>query len=148
MSLIDSSRIEDAIVRLSRLQPDSPARWGRMNALSMVEHLANSLEIAMGVQEARPVAPAWLFPLLRPLGLLSLPTPRRLPSTPEFLAPRGRDFPAAVSQLEALLRRFHREVLGNPLARHLHPAFGPLSRLQWAFLQDRHLRHHFRQFGL
>jgi hypothetical protein len=148
MSFIDSSRVEDALARLARLQPEQRPRWGRLDALAMVEHLSNSLEIAMGLRAAPPKAPAWLFPLLGPLSGLPLPTPRGLPSTPEFLAPRGRDFPAAVAELGQLLKRFHREVLGNPQARHLHPVFGPLTRLQWAALQDHHLCHHFRQFGL
>jgi hypothetical protein len=82
------------------------------------------------------------------LGGLPLPIPHGLPSTNEFLAPRGVPFPELRTQVDGLLRRFHRDVLGNPLARHMHPLFGPLTRLQWATLQDRHLDHHLRQFGL
>jgi len=148
MSLIDSSRVERALARLERLAPDRRPRWGRLTATGMVEHLSNSLEVAMGLRPAAAMVPAFLFPLAWAVGRLPLPIPRRLPAAPEFLAARGADFPATVAQLRELLRRFHREVLADPMVRHLHPVFGSLSRLQWAALQDRHLHHHFRQFGL
>lgn len=148
MSLIDSTRVERAVQRLATLQADSRPRWGRLDARGMADHLSNSLEIGLGLRMAAPRAPAWLFPLFRVLGTLPLPIPRGLPTSPEFLARREGGFVEAKARLDALLRRFHREVLGNPLARHPHPVFGPLTRLQWASLQDRHLEHHFRQFGL
>lgn len=148
MSLIDSSRVESAIQRLERLRLDTPPRWGRMQALGMVEHLCNSLEIALGQRIVDPLVPMWLTPLLRTVGLLPFPTPRGLPSTGDFLAGRGKGFEEARQELADLLRRFHREVLANPAASHLHPVFGMMNRLQWAELQDRHLNHHFRQFGL
>ncbi|MDP2359521.1 MAG: hypothetical protein Q8O14_02030 [bacterium] len=148
MSLIDSSRVEWAFARLAGLEDGRRPRWGRLTALGMVEHLANSLEIAMGLRQAKPLAPHFLQILLRPVALLPWPIPPGLPSTVDFLAARGEPFPAALDGLRGLLRRFHREVLADPTARHGHPVFGSLTRLQWAALQDRHLRHHFRQFGL
>jgi hypothetical protein len=147
MSLIDSTRVERHLQRLGSLVADTPARWGRMDATRMLGHLANSLEIAQGLRQAAPILPAFLFPLARLGGMLPLPIPRGLPSTAEFLAPRDGDFGELRDLVEERLRRFHRAVLGDPLARHLHPAFGPLTRLQWATLQDRHLDHHLRQFG-
>ncbi len=148
MSLIDSTRVERALQRLAALTEDSRPRWGRFTALRMLEHLGNSLEIALGLRQTRARVPAFLFPLTRLLGGLPLPVPRGLPSSPEFLEPGGRSFAGTKAHVDGLLRRFHRDVLGNPLARHLHPVFGPLTRLQWAALQDRHLEHHLRQFGL
>jgi len=147
MSLIDSTRVERHLQRLGGLGAATPARWGRLDATRMLEHLANSLEIAQGLRQAAPKLPAFLFPLARLGGLLPLPIPRGMPSTGEFLAPRQLDFPQARALVEERLRGFHRAVLGDPLARHLHPVFGPLTRLQWAALQDRHLDHHLRQFG-
>lgn len=148
MSLIDSSRVESAIKRLGTLDANARPRWGSMSALEMVEHLSNSLEIALGQRQAKALAPTWLTPLLWRLGGLPLPIPHGMPSTNEFLAPRGEDFHAARNTLSQNLRRFHRDVLANPAATHTHPVFGALNRLQWAELQDRHLRHHFKQFGL
>ena len=147
MSLIDSTRVERHLQRLGGLTAVTPARWGRMDATRMLTHLAHSLEIAQGLRPAAPVLPAFLFPLARWGGLLPLPIPRGLPSTREFLAPADESFEQARARLEERLRRFHRAVLGDPLARHMHPVFGPLTRLQWAALQDRHLDHHLRQFG-
>jgi len=148
MSLIDTSRVESAINRLAALRADSIPHWGRMTPLGMVEHLSNSLEIALGLRTAAMLVPSWLAPVLRTVGMLPLPTPRRMPSTPEFLAPRGENFEAARQSLILLLRRFHRDVLTDPTATHDHPVFGAMNRLQWADLQDRHIRHHLGQFGL
>jgi hypothetical protein len=148
MSLIDSSRVESAIQRLSVLDASARPRWGKMDALAMVEHLSNSMEIALGLRQARAVAPSWIAPLLWRLGSLALPIPPGMPSTPEFLAVRGESFEPARAELGRLLRRFHRDALADPAAIHVHPVFGALNRLQWAELQDRHLAHHFKQFRL
>jgi hypothetical protein len=148
MSLIDSSRIEGLLDRVQALEAGTRPRWGRMTPARMLDHLGNSLEIGLGLRQAAPLVPDWLAALLRPACLLPLPIPRRLPSTAEFLTPCSPDLGQARDRFGELLRRFHREVLGNPAARHRHPIFGLLDRRQWAGLQARHIEHHFRQFGL
>ncbi len=148
MSLIDSSRVDIYLQRLEALEEHASPRWGRMSAAAMLEHLIHSLACSIGEESGGQYGPRWLGRLIRPLAMLPLPIPPGLPTTPELIALSGRSFAELKAELAALLRRVHREVLGNPLAKHAHPAFGMLDRLQWAKLQDRHLHHHFRQFRL
>lgn len=148
MSLIDSTVVERFQRRVEALSAETRPRWGRMVPAEMLDHLSNSMEIGMGERVAAPLLPSWLAACVRPFGMLPLPIPHGLPSTDEFLARPSADLNDALARFSDTLRRFHRTVLGNPGLRHGHPAFGALSRLQWAELQRRHIDHHFKQFGL
>ena len=148
MSLIDSSRVEIWLGKADALSGDRVPLWGRMTPAAMLDHLSNAMEVGLGEREAAPLVPDWVSALARPFGLLPLPIPRGLPSTGEFLGCPSEDLDQARARFGETLRRFHRQVLGNPAARHRHPLFGHLNRLQWARLQQRHFEHHFRQFGL
>jgi hypothetical protein len=146
MSLINSSRIESFSSRLDALHPDTQPHFGKLTSLRLLDHLIASLEIAMGHRQDKAIFPEALARLLRPL--MHLPMLRRMPTTQAFLEPARGDFQQRLNQLQELLRLFHREVLTNPVQKHLHPVFGSMNRMQWAKLQDRHFEHHFRQFGL
>ncbi len=149
MSLIDSSRVEGYLERVAALDPGSAPDWGSMAPEAMLDHLCNSLEIAMGRIVAPGGLPDWASALLRPLGLLPLPMPRGvIRSTREFLTPRPGSFEEKRERFAGLLREFHRQVLGDPARGHRHPVFGRMSMLKWAALQDRHIEHHFRQFRI
>lgn len=148
MSLIDSTRVESLLQRADSLREGRPPRWGRLTPAAMLDHLSNSMEIGLGERDAAPLVPDWMAALARPFGLLPLPIPRGLPSTDEFLGTPSADLERARARFGDTLRRFHRGVLGNPAARHRHPLFGLLDRMQWARLQQRHFEHHFRQFGI
>lgn len=148
MSLIDSSRVEQYLARVVPLQADCLPRWGGMSAAAMISHVNHALECSIGERDGGQYGPLWLGPLLKPFALMPLPIPHGLPTTPQLVAATSRDLDGEKERFIRLLRRVHREVLGNPGARHPHPAFGLMTRLEWARLQDRHLGHHFRQFGL
>ncbi len=146
MSLINSSRIEALIHRLDALDENQEPRFGKMTASTLLDHLASSLEIAVGKRCVKALLPLWLATILRPL--MHLPIPRYMSTTPEFLKVQAGDFQTKLQAVQELLRLFHREVLTNPIETHVHPIFGEMNRMRWAKLQDSHFEHHFKQFSL
>ena len=84
-TLFDAASIADIQRRMRRLQPDSPAHWGRMCAAEMVCHLIGGFRIPVGEE---PVTvrrtPLRIYPL-RWLRVYVPPWPKgKLPTTPEF----------------------------------------------------------------
>lgn len=138
--------------RLAALEPDTPARWGRMSAHQAVCHLADSFAAVLG---ERPVArldlPWYMRSAFARFVALSLPVPwpRGVPTAPEVDQDRGGttpgDFAADVERLRSLMARFHASG-GRGLTPH--PVFGELRPGPWGRWGWRHVDHHLRQFGM
>ncbi len=149
-SLHDPQRLRTALARLGQLGPDTPARWGRMNAHQMVCHLSDSLRFALGeratTEELRFPVPA---PVARFVALHTpLPWPRGAPTLPEMDQERQGtppdEFDTDRRELESLMTRFAATTSGWPR----HPIFGFMSQAQWGRWAFRHTDHHLRQFGV
>lgn len=135
--------------RLASLGPDTPGRWGRMDAPGMVCHLSDMFRSAMGEREgpgvvggpfARSVVKWWALgaPFRWPHGF---PTARQFDQERDGSSPGS--FDADREELVALMDRFSdpATVLGA------HPFFGRLTRAEWGRWGFRHTDHHLRQFG-
>ncbi len=131
--------------RLTRIGPDSKARWGRMNAGQMLTHCAAQLELATGEirTEARRSPLGW--PLVKHALIYFVPWPKNAPTAPALLRPDPDQLAAAREALSAAVDRF-RSHSASRLG--VHPLFGRLSRRTWGRLAFRHLDHHLRQFGV
>ena len=130
--------------RLAALTADRPAQWGSMNAPKMVLHLLESLKMATGELRPRTRNLPLTF-LTRPLFIHHLGWPKGAPTAPELLAGVPTSFAADV---EALRQRIL--TLPEPGAHDSvppHPAFGPMTKHDWAVLIFRHIDHHLTQFG-
>jgi hypothetical protein len=146
--LHDSSVAADMRARLSRLQPGTPAHWGRMSAPQAVAHMANALEMALGDQKPPRMFAGRLFGrFVKRLVLRDeSPLKRNTPTAPTLLIKDERDFDRERRRLDALIQRFcdGREAA---CTTHPHTFFGPMTPREWAELQYKHLDHHLRQFG-
>jgi hypothetical protein len=147
VSLIDSSKILEFQSRLLLLQPDCQPVWGKLTAGKMCDHLINSLRVGLGEIVVKAIIPDFLGKLVFPFAML-LPFPRGVPTSPEFLPDSGRDFQESKTSLSELIALFHREVLSDPMQKHIHPVFGEMDRIKGAKLIAKHIEHHFRQFRL
>lgn len=142
--------------RLARLEPTTPARWGRFTAPRMLAHAIQSLRMMTGELAVPTEQVPWLVrhAPLRQLLIYVLPFPKGLPTSAALLT-RPAAEPASLSPAAW---QAERQELGRVLdaigarppgtAWPAHPAFGPMSGRDWGALQYRHLDHHFRQFGL
>ncbi len=154
---VNDSALRDTFLRtfffgaLDRLQPAERARWGRMTAQQMVEHLLWAFEISTGqVRIECPVPPDQLAKF-KVFLRHNRPTPH------EFMNPLLRDglptlryagVAEARTALQAEVERFIEHAGAEPEAVHTHPIFGPIGAEDWSRTHFKHCAHHLSQFGL
>lgn len=143
---------EEIPIILNNLEPDATAQWGRMNAHQMVEHLVLVLSIANGrmavTANAEPERLAY-----RKMRFFEkeVPMPQgvRVDFVPEDpIVPMFPTIEQSKTYFLNELQRFmdyHEEHEG---LTPIHPVFGALNYEEWIQFQVRHIKHHFRQFGL
>ncbi len=139
---------------LANLHADTPAKWGKMTAQHMVEHLSGTVIIsngkfawpggADGTEWGRQHRAEMFAP-----GYDSYPHHVVAPGVPETPAAlRFPDIETAKGKFLAEIDRFFDHFSKNPEARPVHPVFGPLEFSEWKTAHMVHFRHHFKQFGL
>ncbi|HEU4950342.1 MAG TPA: DUF1569 domain-containing protein [Holophagaceae bacterium] len=148
-NLFDPADLARLLRRIQALGPDSPRRWGSMDAAQAVAHCADALEMALG--DRRPprallgrLIGRWIKPLaLRP----GEPMRRNSPTSRELVVTEARDLE---DERARLLERLGRIEARGPAgcSDHPHPFFGPLTGEEWGVLMHKHLDHHLRQFGV
>jgi hypothetical protein len=145
-SFFDPSLNAQLRERLERLQPDTPARWGRMNAAQMLRHLDEAFRMALG-EVQMPDQSNIFSRLSKDFVIGPMPWMKNLP-TAKWLrfASDSVEFRAA---RQSLLESWDR-MLQSPEdhAYGDHPLFGSMSRADYDKLMAKHTEHHLRQFGL
>jgi len=150
MTTLERADVAASILeRLRTLQPDSQARWGRMNAHQMVCHLSDAFQVPLGERVASPATGLFQRTLLKWIALyLPLRWPAGIQTRPEIDQECGGTRPAEfardIAQLEMLLQAF----LKQQTPRTPHPIFGAMSEREWLRWGYLHADHHLRQFGL
>lgn len=145
-SVFDDSCRRRLAARLESLRPDSPRRWGRMNARQMVAHLSDQMRHALGDSpvQARPGPLRWN--LVRWLTIYLVPWPKgRIQGPPEAFATPPKDWHKDVAGLLKLLERF--AARGPQADWPDHALLGPMSGRDWGVFVHKHFDHHLRQFG-
>lgn len=146
-SLFDRNGLAAMLRRIDSLRPDSPRRFGKMDAAQMLAHCQQPLRVALGELPLKRMLVGILFGRLAKKKLLS-PKPWKpgMPTAPEFVVRDAREFAREKQLLLDLVRRFGE---GGPakLTTKAHPFFGPLTPGEWQMLQWRHLDHHLQQFS-
>ncbi len=133
--------------RIDRLRPDSPARWGRMNAHQAICHLRDAVDSGLRHSpEAPGTGPLTRFPL-KWLVIYVLPWPRgKLQSPPDLLVTQPGEWKADIAALHAALDRTAAKDPAS--AWPASDVFGHLSGRDWGALLRTHINHHLRQFGV
>lgn len=138
--------------RLTKVQPNTPRRWGRMTAPQMICHLTDAFRGLMGERlptSPLPVVPRWRQRLIKLIALKSpLPWPHGVRTPRDADQERGGtppgDFAMDVAELVRVCERFST----TKAVRAPHFLFGPLTELEWGQWGYRHMDHHLRQFGV
>jgi oxepin-CoA hydrolase/3-oxo-5,6-dehydrosuberyl-CoA semialdehyde dehydrogenase len=149
--LRDSFLRHGVVAALAGLAEASEARWGRMTAQEMVEHLTWAFELSTGKAETECAVPAAELPRLKGFLYHNRPTQR------EFMNPAlASGLPAlhygslaeAKAALGRELKRFLEESPSRPEQLYIHPIFGPIGYEEWHRTHFKHTYHHLQQFGL
>jgi Protein of unknown function (DUF1569) len=141
----------DMLRLLTSLQPNTPAKWGVMNAQQMIEHLENLFLISAGHIPTQP-----LFDEERTrknyqyIIVAQNPFPRNIKVNKAFVIEtlKYASLEAAVEGLKNSSDVFFAAFAKDYEAKRLHPAFGGLDYMEWLYFHYTHVIHHFMQFGL
>src|SRR3712207_356525 len=133
ITLTTGDSLNTIIERVTRIQPDTPRRWGRMTAHGMICHLLDSFRFAVGERAASPATGPLHRTVLKWLALyVPLPWPKGTRPRPErergVGGSRPREFERDRAELTALIDPFPPQ---HPAPRPPHPIFGDLSVTEW-----------------
>jgi oxepin-CoA hydrolase/3-oxo-5,6-dehydrosuberyl-CoA semialdehyde dehydrogenase len=140
-------------MHLSRLTADSKANWGIMSAQHMIEHLEKGFRMATGeisdydidtpedklaktremIFNFRPMPREFKHPLLPKEGLDALVHP---------------DLDSAKSNMLAAWDAYETFFRDTPDLRTKNAVFGMMDKFEWDLLNNKHINHHFQQFGI
>ena len=148
-NLFEAACVEEVKQRLSRVEPDSPRQWGKMNPAQMLAHCSLGLEMAAGeIRPPRALIGRILGPVIKPMAFRDEePMRRNSPTSKELLVVGDdRNFEAERKRLSEPDRSVRRGGRCG-CTTHPHAFFGSLTPDEWAVLMYKHLDHHLRQFG-
>lgn len=138
--------------RLSALSPGLKPQWGIMTLQHMIEHLGDNFRVSNGTAKSLVYTPAEKVEQLKRISLLSdrdFPKGITSPLVPgEPLPYRTAGIKEAVAGLREEMTKFEQHFAGKNGHTENHPVFGPLTYDEWIIYQNKHFKHHFRQFGL
>ena len=145
-TLLDPACRQALVARFRSLQPDAPARWGRLNAPRMLTHLSDQLRYTLGDIQVPIQRGPLRWPVLKQLVMYWLPWPKgRIKGPPEMFATTPAEWSADLAGFETLLTRF---VESSPRAEWPdHPVFGVMTHQSWGRFCHRHFDYHLHQFG-
>jgi len=136
---------------VKKVPPSAPARWGKMNAQQMVEHVAGFFRISTNKLQFPFVTPLGQLPKFRAF-LLSEKEFRentKAPVLPDEPFPvRFATIDESVADLEKQVQYFFEYFSNDAEKKTLHPVFGELNFEEWVQLHHKHVRHHLKQFGV
>ena len=131
-SLLNLDDRQALLTRFRSLRPETPARWGRMDAPRMLVHLTDQMHHTLGDVTARPRPGPLRWPIIRQLVMYWLPWPK------------GRVKGPSEAFVELIRRFVDRE---ERMAWPDHALFGRMTKQIWGYFCHRHFGHHLRQFG-
>lgn len=149
MKFIDSN-LETVLPYFDKLSADTKPLWGSMNAQQMVEHLVHTIEMALGKHKYELEIKSSEFDNLRAFILSDKPLPRNFqavfaPKNPKL---KFEEIELAVDAYCEAWIDLENLAQADPKIEFLHPHFGPLNYELFKRLHEKHLTHHFTQFGL
>ena len=144
---------EEMFLLLNNLSADAKAKWGKMNAQQMVEHVTGFFNISLEKLKFDIVTPEEHLPKYKeflysdkefkentkvPLSVLGEePLPLHYPS-----------IAIAMEKLQQAVQDFVNYFKNEPGKKTLHPVFGMLNFDEWVLLHYKHVIHHMKQFNL
>lgn len=136
---------------LNSSNPNATPLWGKMNWQQMIEHMADSFQIANGRDLHKLVSPPEIVDKMQAFLMSEKPfkenTPNNLlPETPP--APRHEKVELSIEELQEEINHFFLVFENEPSKTIMNPFFGELNFQQWIQLLHKHAWHHLKQFGV
>jgi len=143
--------MKELIAKIDSINEQTPALWGKMTPQHMVEHIAVTLWMSAGKIPVKCYTPEDKIPFMLRFLESDKPMPRNFvsPAVGEHLLPlRFDSLEEAIQNLKDGFQAFTAYFEANPEATLTNPAYGELNYAQWQRFHEKHITHHFSQFGL
>jgi Protein of unknown function (DUF1569) len=148
-SFIDTD-LETLLSYFDKLSSETQPAWGSMSAQRMVEHLTDSLRIATGKNPQELAIPE--DRIAKMVLFLDSDKPMaqniEVPFATKAMELRHEELELAIDEFVDEYLEFMETFESTPELKTQHPYYGPLNYEQWQRLNQKHLSHHFHQFGL
>ena len=144
--------VQEINSRLESLKEDSQPIFGKMTAQHMIEHLILTIKISYGRIKIPHFEPSERQ-LKEKQNLLytvmEFPEGIKAPGLPDELLPlRYANLNEAKKELIKSIEAFNELFTANPDLIFIHPRLGLLNQTEWRTFHEKHLTHHFKQFGI
>lgn len=143
----------DLSVLIDKLKGNEKAKWGKMNAQQMIEHVSAFFKVSTEKIKFPLTTLAEHLPKYKEF-LLSDKEFRENTKAPATVLPeeplplRYSSIQEAKGQLKKSIGEFFEFFKDDISKTTLHPVFGELNFDEWVQLHHKHSIHHLKQFGL
>jgi hypothetical protein len=145
-TVFDPSTRDELINRISLLDENSKAQWGKMNVYQMLKHCAMWEEMVFGRIHCKRSFLGRIFGKMALKGLIKddRPIQRNMPSSSELVVNdnlNGSVEPGKKRWITLINKYAHYSD-----SEFVHPFFGTMTRVQIGHFAYKHSDHHLRQF--
>ena len=135
---------------LKALKAKSPAAWGEMTAIQMLDHLRKGFELSLSKEKFTVKTPAEHLPKMKDFiqSDKALRPGAAKPYSYDTLPDLELDFDEMKVELMRGMIKMLTHFENVPDHSSIHPSFGELNVQEWLRLHSKHLHHHLLQFSL
>lgn len=145
-TVLDKTTRDEIVARISKLNENRTAEWGKMNTYQMLKHCVVSEEMYLGQTQYKRVFMGRLFGKRALNGFLKdeKPMERNLPTSDDFKVKETTgDCATEKAKWIALVEGY----ANYPHPYIVHWFFGKMTKEQIGYFAYKHADHHLRQFG-
>ena len=148
-SVLDLENLQKFTLQSNKIQVDTPANWGKMNAAQMFQHLNKSLEV---IFTDKPIKRMFIGRIIGKMILKKAlkgtdPIQKNSPTAPSFVSDNNVDFEKEKELWLSNLKQF-KKISEKDMEGKVHPFFGKMTGNQWNVLIYKHIDHHLKQFTI
>lgn len=147
--IFEASTLEENKVRLDALSNNTQPLWGKMDVAQMLAHLNVSYDVAQGKLNVKmnPIMGFILKTFIKKSVVGEKPYPKNSRTAPYFLISDEKVFEdekkKLLQNMQWVFNQGEAYFDGRPTG-----SFGKLTSQEWSNLFQKHLDHHFQQFGV
>lgn len=149
-SIFTTEGHQEIINRVSNLNENTQANWGKMNVAQMLKHCQLPLDVATQKKEMEAKAgflKRFVFKsFIKPHMYNDKPWKPNLKTPKEFVITNTNTFTSEKENLTTLVNEFANKKDNTNWPTH--PLFGDFTTEQRGKMQYKHLDHHLKQFGV
>jgi len=149
LSSYDTETVKNNIERLNNLSESSTAKWGTMNAAQMLAHLNVAYDITFERKEVNinGVMRWAMTKFLKPLVVGDKPYKRNSGTAPFFKIQDNKNFEEEKALLTENMKNVEQKGASYFEGRK-YPSFNNMTADDFSNLFQKHIEHHFEQFGI